>query len=256
MAYLEFRDIKRIFPGKFTLDMSLQMDKGELLCIIGPSGSGKSTLLSILSGVDSPDEGRIVIDGTDITDLAIQKRRIGMVFQDFSLFSSMDVAKNIQYGMKEKFLPEERDYPCGGYTSRYFRGKVDYPFGYGLSYTTFAYSNPRFSAMHADANESVAVSVDVTNTGRRTGSEVVQVYVAYPRGKGLPAKEIKAFAKVDLAPGETKTATMKVDVSDCCFWDGTRRVVPNGDWRIEIAASARADGSAGFQCRDCFHRCR
>jgi len=143
-----------------------------------------------------------------------------------------------QYGMKEKFLPEERDYPCGGYTYRYFRGKVDYPFGYGLSYTTFAYSNPRFEKTSADANESVAVSVDVTNTGRRAGSEVVQVYVAYPRGKGLPAKEIKAFAKVDLAPGETKTATMKVDVSDCCFWDGTRRVVPNGDWRIEIAASA------------------
>ena len=102
MAYLEFKDIKRIFPGKFTLDMSLQMDKGELLCIIGPSGSGKSTLLSLLCGVDSPDEGRILIDGTDITDLAIQKRRIGMVFQDFSLFPSMDVAKNIQYGMKEK----------------------------------------------------------------------------------------------------------------------------------------------------------
>lgn len=107
MAYLELKDIKRIFPGKFTLDMSLQMDKGELLCIIGPSGSGKSTLLSLLCGVDSPDEGRILIDGKDITDLAIQKRRIGMVFQDFSLFPSMDVAKNIQYGMKEKDQKEK-----------------------------------------------------------------------------------------------------------------------------------------------------
>ncbi len=96
MAYLELKDIKRIFPGKFTLDMSLQMNKGELLCIIGPSGSGKSTLLSLICGIDSPDEGRILIDGTDITDLAIQKRRIGMVFQDFSLFPSMNVEKNIQ----------------------------------------------------------------------------------------------------------------------------------------------------------------
>ena len=100
MAYLELKDIKRIFPGKFTLDMSLQMDKGELLCIIGPSGSGKSTLLSLLCGVDSPDEGRILIDGKDIKDLA-------MVFQDFSLFPSMDVAKNIQYGMKEKDQKEK-----------------------------------------------------------------------------------------------------------------------------------------------------
>ena len=143
-----------------------------------------------------------------------------------------------QYGMKEKFLPAEKDYPCGGYTYRYFKGKVDYPFGYGLSYTTFKYSNPRFGKTQADANDAVSVSVDITNTGRRAGSEVVQVYVAYPRGKGLPAKEIKAFVKVDLKPGETKTATMKVDVSDCCFWDGARRVVPNGEWRVEIAASA------------------
>ena len=107
MAYLECRDLKRIFPGKFTLDLSFSMDKGELMCVIGPSGSGKSTLLSLLCGVDDPDEGRIVIDGTDITDLSIQKRRIGMVFQDFSLFPSMDVAANIQYGMRGLEKPEK-----------------------------------------------------------------------------------------------------------------------------------------------------
>ena len=105
MAYLEFKDIKRIFPGKFTLDMSLQMDKGELLCIIGPSGSGKSTLLSLLCGVDSPDEGRILIDGTDITDLAIQKRRIGMVFQDFRLFPDKTAYENVAFAMRAVGTP-------------------------------------------------------------------------------------------------------------------------------------------------------
>lgn len=118
--------------------------------------------------------------------------------------------------MKEKFLPEERDYPCGGYTYRYFRGKVDYPFGYGLSYTTFAYSNPRFEKTSADANESVAVSMDVKNTGRRAGSEVVQVYVVYPRGQGLPAKEIKAFASSRPDVASVDAAATQADVDAAC----------------------------------------
>lgn len=100
MAYLECNGLKRVFPGKFTLDLSFEMGEKELLCIIGPSGSGKSTLLSLLCGVDSPDFGKIILNGNDITDLPIQKRRIGMVFQDFSLFPTMDVAQNICYGMR------------------------------------------------------------------------------------------------------------------------------------------------------------
>ena len=101
MAFLECRDLKRVFPGKFALSLSLEVKKGELLCLIGPSGSGKSTLLSLICGIDRPDSGRILIDGRDITDLEIRKRNIGMVFQDYSLFPSMSVGENIRYGMKE-----------------------------------------------------------------------------------------------------------------------------------------------------------
>ncbi len=150
-----------------------------------------------------------------------------------------------QYGLKEKFLPEEKDYPAGGYTYQYFKGAVDYPFGYGLSYTTFKYANAKASAKKADANGKVSLSVDVTNTGKREGSEIVQAYVVYPKGRGLPAKQIMGFAKVDLKPGETKTANIDIDVSDCAFWNGTKKVVPNGDWTLEVAASA-TDVKASF----------
>ena len=150
-----------------------------------------------------------------------------------------------QYGLKKKFLPEEKDYPAGGYTYQYFKGAVDYPFGYGLSYTTFKYAKAKVSAKKADANGKVSLSVDVTNTGRREGSEIVQAYVVYPKGRGLPAKQIMGFAKVDLKPGETKTANIDIDVSDCAFWDGTKKVVPNGEWALEIAASAE-DVKASF----------
>ena len=99
-SYLECRNIKSSYPT-FRLDMSFCVDKGELLCIIGPSGSGKSTLLSLIAGIKNPESGNIILNGRDITSLEIRKRRIGMVFQDFSLFPSMNVARNIQYGMKD-----------------------------------------------------------------------------------------------------------------------------------------------------------
>ena len=100
MPYLECRNLKRVF-NHFALDISFSMEKGELLCILGPSGSGKSTLLSAIAGIDSSVSGQILLDGQDISSMSIQKRRIGMVFQDFSLFPSMNVEKNIQYGMRD-----------------------------------------------------------------------------------------------------------------------------------------------------------
>ena len=108
MSYLECNQIRQSFGSKFSMNLSFSMDKGELLCIIGPSGSGKSTLLSLIAGIEVPQGGSIIIDGEDITRMSIRKRHIGMVFQDFSLFPSMNVEKNIQYGMKNTKNKEER----------------------------------------------------------------------------------------------------------------------------------------------------
>ena len=108
MSYLECNQIRQSFGSKFSMDLSFSMDKGELLCIIGPSGSGKSTLLSLIAGIDTPQSGSIIIDGEDITHMSIRRRQIGMVFQDFSLFPSMNVEKNIQYGIKESQNKEKR----------------------------------------------------------------------------------------------------------------------------------------------------
>ena len=99
MAYLEIQDITKECDN-FTLSASFSVEEGEFLCIIGPSGSGKSTLLSLIEGLDTPSSGSIILDGKDITSERIQDRNIGMVFQDFTLFPSMNVEKNIEYGMK------------------------------------------------------------------------------------------------------------------------------------------------------------
>ncbi len=101
MAYLEINEISKSYKD-FTLNLSFAAEEGEFVSIIGPSGSGKSTLLSIIAGLEEPDSGTILLAGEDITHKRIQERHIGMVFQDFSLFPSMDAGRNIQYGMKEK----------------------------------------------------------------------------------------------------------------------------------------------------------
>ena len=108
MAKLELKGLKKKYPD-FTLELDLEVNEGEFLTIIGPSGSGKSTLLSLISGLEDPDEGQILVDGKDIVKVPVQKRGISMVFQDYALFPNMNVEKNIAYAMKiRKIRKKER----------------------------------------------------------------------------------------------------------------------------------------------------
>lgn len=84
--------------GRFSLDVSLHVGAGEYFVILGPSGAGKSLLLKTLVGAYRPSAGRVVIDGTDFTDAPPQRRRVGMVFQNYLLFPHLSVRANIEYG--------------------------------------------------------------------------------------------------------------------------------------------------------------
>jgi beta-glucosidase len=98
-----------------------------------------------------------------------------------------------------------------GRTYLYFKGKPLYPFGYGLSYTTFQYSRLRMSAPILKKRGEVLVVVDVTNTGTRDGDEVVQVYVRFPGSKvERPLKELAAFQRVKIPHGRTQTVQVFV----------------------------------------------
>ena len=101
MPFFEVHKLEKRYRD-FTLSVSFSIEEGEFLTVIGPSGSGKSTLLSLIAGIESPDSGTITIGGKDITKERIQDRGIAMVFQDFSLFPSMNTERNIRFGMKEK----------------------------------------------------------------------------------------------------------------------------------------------------------
>lgn len=87
-------------------DVSLTINKGEIFALLGGSGSGKSTLLRMLAGFERPTEGRIILDGVDITDMPPYQRPINMMFQSYALFPHMTVAQNIAFGLQQDKLPK------------------------------------------------------------------------------------------------------------------------------------------------------
>jgi beta-glucosidase len=127
---------------------------------------------------------------------------------------------------------------------RYYDAKqvpVEFPFGYGMSYTTFAYQNPQVSAKTFKDVDGLTVSVDVTNTGKLAGKEIVQVYVHDRKSRLVrPPKELKGFVKVELQPGETKTVSVDLDFRAFAYYHpGYKQwVAEDGDFDILIGASS------------------
>ncbi len=128
---------------------------------------------------------------------------------------------------------------------RYYASKdmeVLFPFGHGLSYTTFAYSNLSVNQEKMTESETLAVTVDVTNTGETAGKEVVQLYVA-PKGGTVirPVRELKAFEKIELAPGETKKVQFTLDRRAFAYWSTQIHDwhVESGEYEIQIGRNAQ-----------------
>jgi len=104
---LSIQGISKSFDGTLAVDdVSLNINKGEIFALLGGSGSGKSTLLRMLAGFETPDSGRIVLDGQDITNLPPYLRPTNMMFQSYALFPHMTVEQNIAMGLKQDKLPK------------------------------------------------------------------------------------------------------------------------------------------------------
>lgn len=113
---LNLQHLSKSFDGKKILDdLSIDIGKNEFVTLLGPSGCGKTTTLRMIGGFVTPDEGRVIFEGRDITDLPPDKRHINTVFQKYSLFSHMSVGENIAFGLKLKKK-----------NSGYIRDKIDY----------------------------------------------------------------------------------------------------------------------------------
>jgi beta-glucosidase len=141
-------------------------------------------------------------------------------------------------------LPPIMDYNIrNGRTYMYFKEEPLYPFGYGLSYTSFKYSNLKTSAATLNKQGQINVSVQVTNTGSREGDEVVQLYVKHLQSKvERPNQELKGFKRVTLMPNETKTINMSVNAIDLAYWNARlKRFVVEKDKLELLIGSSSAD---------------
>jgi beta-glucosidase len=143
----------------------------------------------------------------------------------------------------EAALPAMMDYNIrDGRTYMYAKQKPLYAFGYGLSYTSFAYSKLRVSAATLGAGGTVMVSVEVKNTGSRAGDEVVQMYVSHEGSSvARPVEELEGFARVSLRPGEVKTVTLPLAAKALAYWDETTKAFVVEKDRVVVKVGGSSD---------------
>src|SRR6478609_11179000 len=110
MALLEIVAASKSFSSAAAVDaavdnVSLAVESGEFFALLGPSGCGKTTLLRMIAGFETPDAGRILIDGQDMTGVPPHRRPVNMMFQSYALFPHMNVEDNVGYGLRREGLP-------------------------------------------------------------------------------------------------------------------------------------------------------
>lgn len=151
---------------------------------------------------------------------------------------------NMTWYENEDQLPDFLDYDIikGGRTYMYFDGKPLYPFGHGLSYTTFEYSDFMLEANEVKTGGSIQASLKVTNTGSLTGDEVVQLYVRSESSRlKMPRKQLQGFKRITLEPGESQTVSFELPVSELAVWDVTRDRFSVQSGRYELMAGASSE---------------
>ncbi|MGB2627587.1 MAG: glycoside hydrolase family 3 C-terminal domain-containing protein [Candidatus Acidiferrum sp.] len=151
-------------------------------------------------------------------------------------------------------LPPFEDYAMEGRTYRYFEGKPLYPFGYGLSYTTFSYRGLRLPKKAINAGDPLIAEVTVTNTGKREGDEVVQLYLSFPNVPGAPLRALRGFTRVRLKPSESQNVRFELNERDLSMvTEAGDPIIAEGKYSLSIGGGQPNTGAptlrAAFQIK-------
>jgi beta-glucosidase len=142
-------------------------------------------------------------------------------------------------------LPPFEDYAMRNRTYRYFKDKPLYPFGYGLSYTTFSYSDLSLPKASIQAGDALAAEATVTNTGTREGDEVAQLYLTFPNVPGAPLRALRSFKRVHLKPGESRRVTFELKDRDLSMVsEAGEPIVAEGAYTLSIGGRQPNMGAA------------
>ena len=141
-------------------------------------------------------------------------------------------------------LPPFEDYAMKGRTYRYFDGQPLYPFGYGLSYTTFSYRALRLPKKALHAGDPLTAEVTVANTGQREGDEVVQLYLNFPNVAGAPLRALRGFRRVHLKPGESQKVTFELKDRDLSMvTEAGEPIIAEGKYVVSIGGGQPNTGA-------------
>jgi beta-glucosidase len=142
-------------------------------------------------------------------------------------------------------LPSFKDYSMKGRTYRYFSDKPLYGFGFGLSYTSFTYSNLKLPSSNVKAGDPVTIEGDVKNTGAAAGDEVVELYLTQPRTSDTPIRVLAGFTRVHLNPGQSTHVGLIIDPRSIAQVDskGTRVILP-GDYTVSLGGGQPNDAAS------------
>ena len=145
-------------------------------------------------------------------------------------------------------LPEFEDYAMNNRTYRYFTGEPLYPFGFGLSYSKFEYSNLKLSNAELQAGDPLAVEVDVKNTSKRAGDEVVELYIGFPKVAGAPLRALRGFTRVHLNPEEQQHVKLSLQPRDLSYVnEAGDRLVGAGDYMVTVGGGQPGTSAANAE---------
>jgi beta-glucosidase len=220
---------------------NLQMPEGHNRLIQAVCSAQPKTVVVLHNG--GPVEMPWVDSASAIVEAYLGGQAVGEAVVDV-LYGDINPSGHLAESFPKKLSdsPAYLFYPGEGgkalYSERFFMGyryyesrdmETLFPFGHGLSYTSFKFDRLTLDKTKMNDDETLAVSVTVSNTGQRAGKAVVQLYVAPPKGEIIrPVRELKEFAKVDLRPGERKTVSMTLEKRAFAFWNQTAH-----DWSVE-----------------------
>ena len=135
-------------------------------------------------------------------------------------------------------------------TYRYFSGAPLYPFGYGLSYSRFSYSNVKLSSHDLKAGSPMQVEANVKNTSPRDGDEVVEVFLTYPKMPGAPNRALCNFTRVHIAAGKTAHVSLMLNPRDLSYvTDAGERVIAPGSYMLSIGGGLPSSGAPAVEAR-------
>jgi beta-glucosidase len=147
-------------------------------------------------------------------------------------------------------LPPFEEYAMKNRTYRYFTGEPLYPFGYGLTYSKFEYSNLKLSSPELDAGNPLAVDVDVKNASQRAGDEIVELYVTFPQLPGAPLRALRGFTRVHLDAGELRQVKLVLQPRDLSYVnEAGDRLVATGDYVITAGGGQPGTSAAQAEAR-------